>query len=99
MLRFGVLIIFLFITKTKTEDYCCERKVVNDITYSFVKKDKVETDEYGCLNSCIYKKEDDTSMYPQEFCFKSGTYVSECTEEAVPLGGCIGKRNKLFIYS
>ena len=56
---------------------CCEKKIVNGITYIWDKYANVQA-EPECLNDCIYYKAG--YGYSQYYCFKEGKHTPYCIE-------------------
>jgi len=73
--------LLLFLTAIKGElvqsYYCCQKKIVNDITYILTNKPGLYPDPQ-CLNDCIYEVYDSPGSY---VCFKSGIYPPECVSK------------------
>ena len=84
-------LLFCFCRENEATENCCPLKVVGGKTYIFSRENKKETEKSGCKDSCVYTSREDESAIPSEICFKSGEHNAMCVEEAVHLGGCIGK--------
>jgi len=80
-------------TTKSSYEYCCQKKIVNGITY-------IQTDQSGvypdptCNNDCIYYEED----YPDKFvCFRNGPHQPECISDLCFPASQIKKNNLITI--
>merc|ERR1719300_684258 len=82
MFRFisGFFSVILVIKGAISQDNCCKKKIVKDVSYKLVKHSGLNPDP-SCINSCIYQEESNPSSH---FCFKEGAHQAECYKEVCP---------------
>ena len=66
------------ITSNAFSDKCCSKKSVGGVDYSLAWISENElTDILGCKDDCVYKRDDDNSL----FCFAVGNLPAVCRDE------------------
>ena len=58
---------------------CCDHKQVGEYNYTLSEKDTKVGFEHGCLNGCIYYR-DDTGPQGKRWCFNRGTSIPKCLD-------------------
>ena len=81
------LLISLCVVASKAEENYCTKKVVDGITYSLKKEYSDSIDETDCNESL---SQDENSKKKDTICFHKEKFSSNCYEQSVQLGGCIG---------
>ena len=67
---------FAVLGQNGNSDECCNKKNVGGTNY--VLSGKKDTEEYNCLNNCVYEQEGESGS---EYCFARGDDKVECLDE------------------